>query len=221
MARSLPGSVRPRCEWKTGVKDPPFSRAAIGLRTHSGWAVLVAVSQSAGSIDVLDRRRIELADSAVPGFPQPYHAAETLDIAEADKLVRGCIEGSRRMAGLALTKAIKDLLQRRFKVTACGLVAGSGRPLPSLDRILASHALIHTTEGEMFREAVRFGAKRRGLGFKTIQDRDAYVQAAGALHISTADIQGRIVELGQKLGPPWREDQKLATLAAWVALSQV
>ena len=34
------------------------------------------------------------------------------------------------------------------------------------------------------------------------------------------DLQQRIGELGRSLGPPWRQDEKLASLAAWIALAE-
>ena len=40
-------------------RRPP---AALGLRAHSGWAALVAVGGGPASPQVLDRRRIEMAD---------------------------------------------------------------------------------------------------------------------------------------------------------------
>jgi hypothetical protein len=193
-------------------------QVSIGLRAHSGWSALVVVAGSGGSVSVLDRRRIELADPRVPGFPQPFHAAEPLPLKQAEELVRRCIETSRRMAEDALRAAVDDLRKRKYVVAACGIVVGSGRPLPALASILASHALIHTAEGEMFREALLHAANRCSVAARTIRERGAYDLAAEALCIPVADIQERIAHLGRQLGPPWREDQKLATLAGWVAL---
>jgi hypothetical protein len=33
-----------------------------------------------------------------------------------------------------------------------------------------------------------------------------------------ADLQRQIDELGRTVGPPWRQDEKLASMAAWIAL---
>ncbi len=41
--------------------------AAIGARMHSGWGALVAVSNSAGTIEVIDRRRIAVTPPGTPG----------------------------------------------------------------------------------------------------------------------------------------------------------
>src|SRR5712692_6591255 len=102
-------------------------RAALGARAHSGWAAVVAVAQSDGTPVVIDRRRIELATRAVPGFPQPYHAAEKLSLNRAEKLVDDCIEAARRQGHEAFGELAADLSARGYAVTACGILAGSGR----------------------------------------------------------------------------------------------
>ena len=42
-------------------------RIAAGFKAHSGWAVLVVISESAGDMKVIDRRRIELVELACRG----------------------------------------------------------------------------------------------------------------------------------------------------------
>jgi len=197
---------------------PGRTHVSIGLRAHSGWSALVVVAESDGFIRVLDRSRIELADHSVPGFPQPFHAAEPLPLVQAHDLVERCIETSRRMAERALRAAADDLRRRKYEVSACGILARSDRPLPPLDRILASHAMIHAAEGEMFREALLRGAKHCGIAALMIPERSVSDLAEKTLHLPFSDIRERMTYLGRELGPPWREDQKLATLAGWVAL---
>jgi len=195
-------------------------RAAIGFRAHSGWAAMVAVTVSSDTVTVVDRRRIELADPAVHGFPQPYHAAAEGPPANARQTVDACIAASGRLAEAGIRSAIEDLKGRRLKVVACGVGAGSGRALPPLEGILASHALIHTAEGEMFREALLDAATRCRLAVRRLKERDAYADLAALVGIPPSETRSRIEALGGRLGPPWREDQKLATAAAWAALHQ-
>jgi len=59
-----------------------MKRAALGVRMHSGWGVLVAVSGDAHSVEVLDRRRIVTTDPSIPGAKQPYHYAAGLGLAD-------------------------------------------------------------------------------------------------------------------------------------------
>ena len=50
------------------------------------------------------------------------------------------------------------------------------------------------------------------------RERDLPALCAAALGVSEGALRKRLAELGRELGPPWRQDQKSATLAAWLAL---
>jgi hypothetical protein len=53
---------------------------------------------------------------------------------------------------------------RARRSPARGLLLSSSRPLPKeLTAILASHALIHTAEGEMYRDVLRSGCEKAGV----------------------------------------------------------
>jgi len=43
--------------------------------------------------------------------------------------------------------------------------------------------------------------------------------ASKALDLSPASIDARLAALGATAGKPWRKEQKLACLAAWLALA--
>ena len=73
-----------------------MSEAAFGVRSHSGWAVLVAVAGAPAEPAVIGRQRIELTGEGHP--KQPYHEAEPLKLKEAEALIRLCNEASRGLA---------------------------------------------------------------------------------------------------------------------------
>src|SRR5260370_42526948 len=75
-----------------------MKRAAIGVRMHSGWGALVAVSDSAGIVEVIERRRVALTTPGTPGANQPYHFAENLELPEAEKVSRNLFAASKRVA---------------------------------------------------------------------------------------------------------------------------
>jgi len=195
------------------------NNSAIGLRAHSGWAAIVVVSGLPPAVTLLDRRIIEIADAGIRGSRQPYHAAENLRFPEAEQLIGRCISRTNEMAHEALGSLIKDLRQQGHEPTRCGLLLSSGRPLPKLKAVLASHALIHSAEGEMFREALRLAARRSKLSVTEIRERELIQTCSATLGIPEAGLQGHLSELGKRAGPPWRQDQKYATLAAWLALA--
>ncbi len=194
-----------------------MSHAALGFRAHSGWAAVVAVVGPLRAPAVIERRRIELVE---PGLPrQPYHAAEKLDLKEAEKLVRRCTDCARLLARRALRGIIGELQKQGHSVVASGILLGSGRPATSLAATLASHALIHTAEGELFREVLAHASKRFELPITGVRERELYARAEAELRITPHELGRRLTELGQPLGPPWTQDQKHAALVAWLALA--
>ena len=202
-------------------------RVALGLRSHSGWAALVAVGASRGDSpvpsdpEVVLRRRIELADASIEGSKQPYHEAEGKKPKEAERIVGRCTDSSRRLAREAVWAVLVELRQRQHDVMGCGLLLASGRPLPgNLHAILASHALIHAAEGEMYRDVLRRASEHFSLPVTGVRERDVLARAAEATGVAAPELQSRVAEMGRALGPPWRQDEKLATLAAWLVLAQ-
>jgi len=192
---------------------------AIGLRAHSGWAALVAVAGTPRSARVLLRRRIELADPRTPGSKQPYHAAEGKTLPAAEKIIDRSCGDARRLAGRAFDEVLAELKKSRHPAVACGLLLASGRPLPSLEAILASHALIHTGDGELFRDALAAAAQDRGLPMTRVREKEIFPRVAAGLHIPEGEITQRLKDIGRSIGSPWTQDQKLAALAGWVALA--
>jgi hypothetical protein len=195
-----------------------MTRVAIGCKAHSGWAALVVIGGSTGSPEVILRRRIENADPQIPGSKQPFHAAERLDFADAKELLKECTASTMRLSRQAFKSVIDELRRKNYEAVACGVVLGSGRVLPALDKILASHALIHTAEGEFYRNALVEAGEHCGLTVKGVKERELFEIGAAQLHLSIKQLERCIAELGRPIGPPWTQDQKYAALAAWLTL---
>lgn len=193
--------------------------AAFGVRVHSGWAALVAVAGDAKSVEVVDRRRIEMTDPGRPLSKRPYHEAEELPVEKAAARLEVHSTKARELAARALQDVVADLRGRGYRVAGTGIVTASGRPLPRLEAILASHALIHAADGEHFRDALARASEQAGLPVTRIPERELASRAGDALARPAAWIQSTLATLGRGLGPPWTQDQKLAALAAWVLLA--
>jgi hypothetical protein len=202
------------------AKSAPTRRAALGMRAHSGWAALVALSGSPQTPDVIHRRRIVTADPDIRGSKQPFHAAEPLKLPDAQALINKCTESTRRLSREVLRAVIIDLREKDIEVIGCGVILGSGRSLPALEAILASHALLHTAEGEFYRQALVEAGEHCGLPVVGVKEREAYERGAEQLHLSANELQSRIAALGRGIGPPWTQDQKFAALVAWLALAK-
>ena len=120
--------------------------AAMGVRMHSGWGVLVAVSAENGKPMVIARERIEVVDGESGGKKQPYHFARTMSLGAAEKYLGKCAEDSQRLAEAAIGGISASLRERGFRVARCAVLTGAGRALPELSKILAAHPLVHTAE---------------------------------------------------------------------------
>jgi len=168
---------------------------------------------------VLERRRIELADRATRGSVQPYHFAEGMELKKAEQWIDQCLNSSEGLGREAIAPTVGKLRRQGYIMRACGLVRSSARPLPELASVLASHALIHTAEGEMFRDALTRASAHHGLSVLGVKERELFDRCASDLGMPAPEIESRVAELGKMLGPPWRQDEKFATLVAWLALA--
>ncbi len=192
-----------------------MKRAALGIQMHSGWGVLVTVSGAPDTIEILARRRIVTADPEMPGAIQPYHYAMNLKLPESEKHLAKCAAASTRLAAAAIADLVKE-----FHIVGSAVLQASGRTLPSLDKILASHPLIHTAEGEFFRHAVSQACEDLQIPVTAIRQRELEERAKSAFG-SASRIQGTIASLGKTIGPPWTKDHKTAALAAALILASV
>ena len=195
--------------------------AALGLRTHSGWAVTVVVAGPLKVPSVIDRRRIEIADPATPGSTQPYHAAAGLDLKAAEEFVKRCANSATLLAERAVRAVIDNVREKNHEVIGSGILLGSGRPSSTLAATLASHALIHTAEGELFRRALTQAIERCGLPLTAVRERELWARSRVDLHMTLDELQHSITEMGRPIGPPWRQDEKHAALVGWLALADV
>jgi hypothetical protein len=194
-------------------------QAAIGFRVHSGWAAVVAVCVEKGAPVVLVKQRVHLVDIFTYEFRQPYHTAEKMLLGQAREFIARMQAEARRLAYRAIRELASRTQEQGVKLTRCGLLLASGRPLPELEKILASHALIHTADGELFREALLHASARCGLRDFTIKEKELLDRAEQVFRAKPNDLMRRVSELGRPFGAPWSQDEKFATLAAWLALA--
>jgi hypothetical protein len=194
-----------------------MKRAALGVQMHSGWGVLVAVSEN--PVEILDRRRIVTADPKIPGAIQPYHFASQLELPQQQKHLEQCASSSCSLATTAIAELVRELVARKYRVVGAAVLLASGRSLPALEKILAAHPLIHTAEGELFRRAVIRAFEELQIPVTAIRARDLDEQAKVAFGKNASQVQGTIASMGSRIGPPWTKDHKTAALAAALMLA--
>jgi hypothetical protein len=188
---------------------------ALGFRVKSGWASAVVVAGPVRSPQVLERRRIELSDPAMPASRQPFHAAMGTLQTDTAKIAR-----LRKVIMEAADRSVAELLavQRNAgrQVATAALVVGS---TTDPERITNPHIRAHALESQLFRTVLQTALRSAEVSSMILLERDLYARAAQALRRSEAELKRLATDLGRSGGGPWRADEKAATLAALLALS--
>jgi hypothetical protein len=193
--------------------------AAIGIRPHSGWAALVVVAGRPGAIQVVDRIRAVITAPNIKGAAQPYHFAQGQNLADAERYLAECAAASEQLAGKVLRETIREARSLKKDVRSCAILLAAGRTLPPLPKILGSHPLIHTAEGEFFRQSFRRAGETLGIEVTGVRERDLDECTHKVFGTKADSIKREIAGLGSSLGPPWTSDQKNACLAALLVLA--
>jgi len=179
--------------------------AAVGCRSHSGWAVLVAVTGSITAPVVLYRIRIELLDGALPAHPYHEAAEAGMSTREARSLIRKVEVFAAKRASASLSALLADMEQDSHQVAGIAVVA-TDRAIPDeLERVLRSHQLLHAAEGDLFEEALVEGASSLGRPVARV--------------VPPTSIPPDVDALRGTIGSPWQKDHKLAAAAAFTLLS--
>lgn len=190
-------------------------RGAIGFTVKSGWASAVLLIGSAASPRVVDSRRVDLSDPAIPESRQPYHAGFGTARGAGPDLSR-LIAAVRRLGRQSVTGAIRHYQTLGYPVRGAGVVVGS---LIDPERIANDHIRIHALEGQLFRGLVQDAAARSGLSCSIWRERDLYALAVGILKQQERALRDTLAALGREVAGPWRAEQKAAALAAWLVLA--
>lgn len=192
--------------------------AVVGVADHNGWAVCVTVAASRGLPVVIDRRRIDLIEPGVPS--QPYHH-ETVGMPrpEAETLVLRVRESVMRTT-LARLSELRDELQPR-----CTMVAMALR-IPPLEYVPATVAEAHESypvmcraDAMMYHDALCSAAGRLSLAVALHNRGEEIVRAADRFSVSLQKLERFLQTTGERLGPPWRKEHRLAATAAIGALA--
>lgn len=196
----------------------------LGFRAQRGGAVVAGVALDRGEPRVVLNAFLPTAAEGDRVAFEPYHvAAETVRgggaLAEAEKVVA---EGRRRQDALAAAGlgGIVSALRKdgAAPVVAALLVnrAGWVGDLLAYSLAYADHPPV--AEGLAVREALRSAFSAHGLEAAEMDEKSLPDLASELLGPSPAALDARLKALGGEAGRPRRKEQKLACLAAWVAL---
>ncbi|MEO6836542.1 MAG: hypothetical protein ABI231_11650 [Candidatus Tumulicola sp.] len=177
----------------------------VGVSDHGGWAVLVTVARDG---TLLDRRRVELVDDALPSIPH-HHEGQLLPMDAAVALVERVRGSAERHAVLALD-AVAMAVPRILGIAL--------RRCPSLPATIAEritdHRARNVADWVMYRKALACAAEARGWPIHWYDAKTVLTSASQALGVENFDAY--FLQARQAFGPPWNQDHKLAMAAAVV-----
>jgi hypothetical protein len=190
--------------------------AAIGFRVKSGWAMAVLIAGPASSPRVVDRRRIELADPAIPDSIQPFHAALDLPKAVAAKTVGRLIKAVERFATSSVHELLTLYRTDGYRIIEAGIVVGSTVDPKTLKN---DHIRAHAEEGRLFRVVIEAALKAARVRASVTREKELFAGGAKVLRKAEPRIKTELTALGKSVQGSWRAEEKAATLAAWMALA--
>ena len=189
-------------------------RAALGFRVKSGWAAAVLLTGRTRSPQLCDTGRIELSDPRVPETRQPYHA--TMGKLETDTTkINRRVAVVRSIAQQSIATLLAGYRGKGYAITRAALVVGSQ---VDPDSIANDHIRAHAFEGQLFRSVLEEALQTCDIRTEILIERNAYAQGAEKLQQSNDNVRGVIQDFRGVAQGPWRAEQKLAALAAWLAL---
>lgn len=199
-------------------------KAVLGVRGQRGGAVVVAIAMESADPRIVMSRLLATATQEDRISMEPYHAAVEMPrlkdgtaSAAAKRLVA---EGRKRQEALAITglREITTILKGQGYAAgkACLLVNRAGWMDDLLAYSLMDPGHPPVAEGLAVREALRVAFKKLRLDVSEMDEKSLPDLASQVLGLTAGAIEVRLKELGASAGRPWRKEQKLACLAAWV-----
>jgi len=193
-----------------------MNQATLGFRVKSGWTMAVLLSGSASAPKVVDRRRVELADPAVPESTQPFHAGLNLPKAAATKIVGRLVRCVERFSERAIAELIEKHRTGGHRIVGAGIVVGSTVDPATIKN---DHIRAHAEEGRLFRVVIENALKASRLRSAIIPEKELFAKATEALGIPEHRLKGELTAMGRAVEGSWRSEEKAAALAAWMALA--
>jgi hypothetical protein len=200
---------------------------ALGFRALRGGGVVVGVAVEAGQPRVVLSSFLATAAEGDRLSLEPYAVAAEMtrgpDGKASQQAAATVAEGRRRQDQLAaggLADIVRGLGETGYDpIVAALLVNRAGWISDLLEYSLFAPEHPVVAEGLAVREALRLAFRQAGLEAVETDEKSLPERAAQVLALSSVGLDARLKELGAAVGPPWRKEQKLACLAAWVALA--
>jgi hypothetical protein len=203
-----------------------LTRIGLGFRAGRGGSVVVGVALDGREPRVVLSTFLATATAGDRLSLEPYHVAAEMErgpqnrvSAEAAAAVAEGRKRQDRMAANGLDALVRELQQGGFKpVVAALLVNRAGWITDLLEYSLFAPEHPPVAEGLAVRDTLRFALDRSGISVNEIDEKSLQEVASKELRLSIADIAMRLKTIGATTGRPWRKEQKLACLSAWLVV---
>ena len=200
---------------------------ALGCRAFKGGGAVVGVSLDSRGPRVVFSSILATAVEGDRLSFEPYQIASEMARGPRGEpsleAAAAVAEGRKRQDSLAaagLEGIIKGLQSSGSEpVIAALLINRAGWMTDLLAYSLAFPDHPPVAEGLAVREAFRFAFGQVGIKAVELDEKSLSEQASKAFDLSPTELDVRLKALGALVGRPWRKEQKLACLAAWVAIA--
>jgi len=202
-------------------------QVGLGLRARKGGAVVVGLDLEDGRPRVLISTLLATGADGDRLSLEPYRLAAEMarDRSGAASVAAAAAvaEGRRRQNELAvagLQRVLQQLDEAGFNpVVAALLVNRAGWVTDLLAYSSAWPEHVPVAEGLAVRAALRFAIQECRLETAELDEKSVFDRAENVLGLSSTQIDARLKDLGSTAGTPWRKEQKLACVAAWIAIT--
>ena len=197
---------------------------ALGLRALKGGAVAVAVAIESGEPRIVHAGFLPTSAEGDRLSLEPYQVAFELNQNGSPSDAAAAVAEGRtrqdRLAKNGLQYLVQTLAEAGPGPTVVALLVNrAGWVTDLLEYSLAWPEHVPVAEGLAVRDALRFASGQCGLDIAEVDEKSLPELAAWTLDMPSPAIDACLKALGATAGRPWRKEQKLACLAAWVTLS--
>lgn len=206
---------------RTGARVP----VGLGFRAERGGAVVVGVALERNEPRVVLSSYLATAADGDRLSREPYHVAAEMqrgpDGGASAEAVTAVAEGRKRQDALAvkgLNVIVHQLRGAGYEPAVAALLvnrAGWMTDLLAYSLAFPDHPPV--AEGLAVREALRHAFGQCGVDVAEMDEKSLPEIGAEVLRLSPTALDAHLKTLGTIVGPPWRREQKLACLAAWIA----
>lgn len=197
----------------------------VGFKAHMGWVNAVGVNQGARKLLPLFAHRVDLINSEEREVLEPYHVAggiHGLGRVSRPNDPEAIIARGRQQQVKDAEKQLRlfhrELAKEGLAWTSSVVLTGRGK-MGDLDRVLASHALIHVAEGEAIRDATRAALDALAIPWHNRDEKTVLEAASKRLKCGANEVGVMVKSLKPQAATTWGKEERVIALAAWLPSS--